>query len=149
MWQARKDLPENFNNIQMALKTMFECIIDPACHSSGMGRTGFGTYKSLATLQRIQTLYSKPILGYLDASLLRLNDPMDRNQPVEVMIWAIEDVRLFLRVKNVAIRRRRNKARPRKLWGGIPYHGRDRQKFLIGGKDSSICRTGNSRQEQN
>ena len=96
MWQARKDLPENFNNIQMALKTMFECIIDPACHSSGMGRTGFGTYKSLATLQRIQTLYSKPILGYLDASLLRLNDPMDRNQPVEVMIQAIEKVRLFL-----------------------------------------------------
>ena len=96
MWQASKALRYNFNNIQTALKTMFERIIDPAYHSAGMGRTGFGTDKASAILQRIQTLYGKPSLGELDASLLRLHDPMESNQPVEVMIWEIKEVQILL-----------------------------------------------------
>ena len=41
-------------------------------------------------------MYGKSSLGVLDIDLLRLHDPMDRNQPVEVMISDIEEVQLFL-----------------------------------------------------
>ena len=36
MCQAIKDLQEKFNNYQMALKTMPDCIIEPAYHSARM-----------------------------------------------------------------------------------------------------------------
>ena len=75
---------------------MLERIVDPAYHSAGMGRTCFGTDKAPAILQRLQTLYGKQSLGGIDAALLRLNDHMERNQPVEVVIQAIEEVQLFL-----------------------------------------------------
>ena len=96
MWQASKYLQDNFNNFQTALKTMSKRIVDLAYHSSGMGRTGFGTEEIPAILQQLQTLYRKPSLRYIDAALLRLNDPMDRNQPMEVMIWDIKEVQIFL-----------------------------------------------------
>ena len=96
MWQDSKDLQDNFNNLQMALKMLFERITDPAYHSSGMGRIRFGMDKALAILQRLHTLYVKPSLGELDSALLCLHDPMDRNKPAEVMIQAIEEVQLFL-----------------------------------------------------
>ena len=85
MWRARKKLQDNFNNFQMALKTMFKRIINTAYHLVGMGRTGFGTDKSPSILKQLHTLCGKPSLGELDAALLRLHDPMDRNQPVEVV----------------------------------------------------------------
>ena len=75
---------------------MFEHIIEPAYHLSGMGRTGFGTDKTPAILQRLHTLYRKPSLGDVNTSFLRLHDTMDRNQLAEMMIRAIEDVQLLL-----------------------------------------------------
>ena len=69
---------------------MFEYIIDPAYHLVGMRQTSFVMYKTPAILHQIQTLYGKTSLGDLDAPLLYLHDPMNRNQPVEGMIWEIE-----------------------------------------------------------
>ena len=96
MWQARKDLQDIFNNFQTEFKMMFERIINLSYHSDGMGRTGFVTDKVLAILHRLHTLYGKPSLGELDAALLHLYHPMDRNQLVEVTIHAIKGVQLFL-----------------------------------------------------
>ena len=95
MWHASKDLRDNFKNVQTELKTIFERIINPAYHSVGMGCTGFGTDEAPAILQRLQTLYGKPSLGELEADLLRLHDPMERNQPVELMIQDMEEVQIF------------------------------------------------------
>ena len=75
---------------------MFKRIIDPSYHFSGMARTGFGTDEAPSILQRLHTLYRKFSLGEIDESLLCLHDPTERNQPVEVMIWVIEEVQIFL-----------------------------------------------------
>ena len=61
-----------------------------------MGKTGFDMDEDPAILQGIQTLYEKPSLGKLDAALLWLNDNMDRNQPLELMIWSIKEIQPFL-----------------------------------------------------
>ena len=75
---------------------MFERISDPLYHSDGMGRTGFGRDETPAILQRLQKLYGISSLGELYVSLLRLHDPMERNQPVELMIWVNEEVQHLL-----------------------------------------------------
>ena len=41
-------------------------------------------------------LYWKPILTELEGALLRLNEPMNRSHPIEVMLQGIEEVQIFL-----------------------------------------------------
>ena len=99
-WKAEKDLRDNFDNVRTALRLLFERIIDPAYHSGGTGtgglaRRGFGNDEPPDILARLQRLYGKPSLQELDQALLRLNDPMDRNQPVEVMLRAMEEIQMF------------------------------------------------------
>ena len=93
-WQAKKDHYDNFLHVITALRDLLEAIIDPAYHSAGMGRRGFGTDKPPAIFFRLQAEYGKPSLHKMDSALRRLNDPMDRNKPIEVML--IEEVQLFL-----------------------------------------------------
>ena len=56
----------------------------------------FDTDEAPSMLQRLQTLYRKSIWGDLDAALFRLHNPMNRDQPAQVMIWVILKVQLFL-----------------------------------------------------
>ena len=100
-WKAEKDLQDNFENVRTALRLLFERIIDKAYHSGGTGATGlairgFGNDEPPEIMARLQRLYGKPSLQELDQALLRLNDPMDRNQPVEVMLRAMEEIQMFL-----------------------------------------------------
>ena len=96
-WKAEKDLRDNFDNVRTALRLLFERIIDQAYHSGGTGtgdlaRRGFGNDEPPDILARLYRLYGKPSLQELDQALMRLNDPMDRNQPVEVMLRAMEEI---------------------------------------------------------
>ena len=61
-----------------------------------MARRGFGNDGPPAIPERLKSLYVTPRLQELDQALLRLHDPMDRNQPVQVMIYTTEEVQIFL-----------------------------------------------------
>ena len=61
-----------------------------------MARRGFGNDKTPAILKRLKRFYGTPSLQELDQALLRLHKPMDRNQPVEVMLCNTDDVQMLL-----------------------------------------------------
>ena len=71
-------------------------VIDPAYHLENMDRQGFGKYEPPAILARLQHLYGQPSLGDIDTDILHINNPMDLNQPVDVMLRATEEVQMFL-----------------------------------------------------
>ena len=57
---------------------------------------GFGKLSPFDILQRLRKTYGRAKIQEIEAKLLLLNNPMDRNLPVEVMIRDIEDVQIFL-----------------------------------------------------
>ena len=57
---------------------------------------GFGKLTPFEILQRLRKTYGRANIQEIEAKLLHLNNPMDRNLPVEVMIRDIEDVQRFL-----------------------------------------------------
>ena len=61
-----------------------------------MERRGFGNDGPPAIPERLKSLYVTPRLQELDQALLRLHDPMDCNQLVEVMLHNTEEVQMFL-----------------------------------------------------
>ena len=83
----------------MALKSTFERVIDKAYHTTGntgiMG-DGFGQLTPFEILQKLRKTYGRAKIQEIESKLLQLNNPMDRNLPVEVMIRDIEDVQRFL-----------------------------------------------------
>ena len=57
---------------------------------------GFGQLTPFDILQRLRKTYGRANIQEIEAKLLHLDNPMDRNLPVEVMIRDIEDVQRFL-----------------------------------------------------
>ena len=64
--------------------------------NTGMTRRGFGNNEPPAILKRLNILYGTPSLKELYQAPLCLHDPMDFNQPFEVMLLTIEEVQVFL-----------------------------------------------------
>ena len=98
-WDFLKETHNSFKNINAALKTMFERVIDPSFHTSGnaaMMATGFGTMTPPEIMARMRRLYGKATIQELENQMLSLQQPMDRNSPVEVMLRGIEEVQMFL-----------------------------------------------------
>ena len=98
-FKYKKEISDSYDVIVMALKSTFEQVIDKAYHTTGntgiMG-DGFGQLTPFKILQKLQKTYGRANIQEIKSKLLQLNNPMDRNLPVEVMIWDIEDVRPFL-----------------------------------------------------
>ena len=82
----------------MVLTKTFEDVIEPAFHTgiSGLATRGFGNTKPYDVLSHIHALYGKPSLTELEGALLRLNKPMNRSHPIELMLRVIEEVQIFL-----------------------------------------------------
>ena len=82
----------------MVLKIFFEYFIDPTFHSDsrGLATKVFRTTPPVDVLANLQRLYRKPRYQELDVALLRLNNPMHRMQPVEVMLRGIKELQLLL-----------------------------------------------------
>ena len=82
----------------MVLTKTFKDVIDPAFHtgSRGLAKIGFGNTKPYDVLAHIHSLYGKPSLTELEGAILRLNEPMNRSHPIEVMLRGIEEVQIFL-----------------------------------------------------
>ena len=82
----------------MVLTKTFEDVIDPAFHtgSCGLATRVFGNMKPYDVLAHIHSLYGKPSLTELEGTLLRLSEPMNSSHLIEVMLWGIEEVQIFL-----------------------------------------------------
>ena len=61
-----------------------------------MGTTEFGQLTSPQIISRMQLNYGKPGIGKIEKALLRLNEPMNPNTPIEVMLRSLEEVQIFL-----------------------------------------------------
>ena len=98
-FKYKKEISDSYDVILMALKATFERVIDKVYHTTGntgiMG-DGFRQLTPYDILQRLQKMYVRANIQDIEAKLLHLNSPMDRNLPVEVMIQDIEDVQRFL-----------------------------------------------------
>ena len=57
---------------------------------------GFGALNPPTIITQLQRSYGKPSYQNIKANLERLNEPMDRAQPIEVMLRNIEQVQRFL-----------------------------------------------------
>ena len=81
----------------MVLTKTFEDVINPAFHtvSRGLATRGFGNTNPYDVLAHIHSLYGKPSLTELEGALLRLNEPMNRSYPIELMLRGIEEFRIF------------------------------------------------------
>ena len=82
----------------MVLTKTFKDVIDPDFHtgSRGLATRGFGNTKPYNVLAHMHSLYGKPSLTELEGALLRLNEPMNFNHPIEVMFQGIEEVQISL-----------------------------------------------------
>ena len=96
--ELQKEKRNTFEKLIMVLTKTFEYVIDPAFHteSRGLATIGFGNTKPYNVLVHIHSLYGKPSLTELEGALLRLNEPMNRSHPIEVMLQGIEEVQIFL-----------------------------------------------------
>ena len=100
-FKYKKEISDSYDVILMALKSTFERVIDKAYHTNGNTRImgdGFGQLTPFKILQNLRKTYGRAIIQEIESTLLQLNNPMDRNLPVEVMIFGIEDVQRFLLV---------------------------------------------------
>ena len=61
-----------------------------------MGATGFGPLTAPQIISCMHLNHRKPGIGEINKEILRLNDPMDRNIPIEVMLGSLEEVQMFL-----------------------------------------------------
>ena len=97
--KIKKEISDSYDVILMALKATFKRVIDKAYHTTGntgiMG-DGFGQLTPFEILQRLRKKYGRANIQEIEAKLLHLNNPMDRNLSVEVMIRDIEDVQHFI-----------------------------------------------------
>ena len=98
IWQVQKNKCDTFVNLITALTTILEDSFDVAFHSGGtaLAKRGFGTDTPPKILSRFQQNYGKPGYQEIKTALLRLTEPMDRMQPIEVMLRGIEEVQMFL-----------------------------------------------------
>ena len=96
-WELQKEKRNTFENLLLVLTKTFEDVIDPALHtdSQGLATRGFGNTKPYDVLPHMNSLYGKPSLTGLEGALLRLNEPMNRNHPIEVTLRGIEEVQIF------------------------------------------------------
>ena len=98
-YKYKKDISDSYDVLLMALKATFERVIDKTYHTTGntgiMG-DGFRKLTPFEILQRLRKTYGRANIQEIEANLLHLNKPMDRNLRVEVMIKDIEDVHRFL-----------------------------------------------------
>ena len=70
------------------LVAILECAIYKAYNRGDtvMEDTGFGPLTAPQIISRIQLNYRKPGIGEIKKALLCLNDPIDRNMPIEVIL---------------------------------------------------------------
>ena len=98
-YKYKKEISDSYDVILMALKATFDRVIYKAYHTTGntgiMG-DGFGQLTPFEIFQRLRKTYGRANIQEIEAKLLHLNNPMDRNLTVEVIIRDIEDVRRFL-----------------------------------------------------
>ena len=97
-WQVTKDQRDTLENVGLKLVSILEGAIDIAYHTGTtvMGATGFGPLTAPQIISCMQLSYGKPGIGEIKKALLCLNEPMDRDMPIEFMLRSLEEVKMFL-----------------------------------------------------
>ena len=85
-------------NVELTLVAILESDIFTAYHTGDtvMEATGFGPLAAPQIISRIQLNYRKPGIGEIKKALIRLNEPMYSNIPIDVMLRSLEEVHMFL-----------------------------------------------------
>ena len=99
--ELQKEKHNTFENLLMVLTKTLEDFIDPDFHtgSRGLATRVFRNTKPYDVLDHIHAIDGKPSLMELEGALLRLNEPMNRSHPIEVMLRGIEEVQIFILAK--------------------------------------------------
>ena len=97
-WQVTKDQQDTLENVDLKLIAILGGAIGTSYHTgaTAMGATGFGPLTAQQIISRMQLNYEKPWIGEIKKALLCLNDPMDRDMPIEFMLRSLEEVQIFL-----------------------------------------------------
>ena len=98
-YKYKKEISDSYDIILMSLKSTFKRFIDKSYHTTsntGIMGDGFGQLTPFEILQRLRKIYGWANIQEIEAKLLHLNNPVDRNLLVEVMIRDIEDIQRFL-----------------------------------------------------
>ena len=87
-WQVTKDRRDTLENVELTLVAILGGVTDTAYHTGAMamGATGFVPLTTPQINSHMQLNYGKPGIGEIKKSLLLLNDPMDRDMPIEVVM---------------------------------------------------------------
>ena len=98
LWQIKKYRRDTLENVETTLVTILNNAIDKSYHTGGtiMGSRGFGALTYPQIIARLQQNYGNPGIGEIKKALLRLNNPMDQNMPIEVMLRSLKEVQMFL-----------------------------------------------------
>ena len=97
-WQVTKGRRDTLENVELTLVAILEGAINTAYHKGDteMRSTGLGPITAPKIISRMQLNYGKQGIRGIKEALLRLNDPMDCDMPIEVMLKSLEEVQMFL-----------------------------------------------------
>ena len=97
-WQFTEDRQDTLENIDLTLVAILKGVIITAYHTGApeMGATGFGALTAPQIIFSMQLNYGKPGIGEIKKALICLNDPIDRDMPIEVMMKSLEKAQIFL-----------------------------------------------------
>jgi hypothetical protein len=97
LYKGKKALYATFRNFRTAILQILKIAI-PDAYKSGanaLGQRGFGDDTPRQILSKLKQKYGHPSALEIRQNRLHLDDPMDRNQSIEVMLYNMEQVQLF------------------------------------------------------
>ena len=97
-WESKRARRVTFKHICTALIQILEATTDIAYHAGNTAMAGLGFRKQTPAevLQQLQKQYGQLSYTKIDQAMTRLQESMDRVQPIKVMLRQIEEVQMFL-----------------------------------------------------
>ena len=97
-WKAKSDRHQNNENVELASILLFERVIPVIYHLGGtaMGIGGFGTQTAYQIKEALRSRFGTPTDAEMKEALVKMETPMIRDEPIEVVLRMMEEVQLFL-----------------------------------------------------
>ena len=97
-WKAKSDRHQTDENVELASILLFERVIPVIYHLGGtaMGIGGFGTQTAYQIKEALRSRFGTPTDAEMKEALVKMETPMIRDEPIEVVLRMMEEVQLFL-----------------------------------------------------